>query len=122
MRPVTAAGSLVLAVLAVGSVGAATAANTVPGTRSGDGQATIGSYSATGLAYTLNATSPDHIDSVTMTLSAAPPTSATIRVQFRTNGPWYSCSAAGTTATCVTAGASPPTVMTTDNVRVVVAD
>ncbi len=122
MRPVTAAGSLALSVLALGTVSAATGANAVPATSSGDGQVTIGSYSATGLAYTLNSTSPNHLDSVTMTLSAAPPTGATIRVQLRSDGPWYSCSAAGTTATCVTAGTSSATVMTTDNVRVVIAD
>ena len=59
----------VAAALATGAY-AFTATNTVPTSSAGSGSGTISGYTVSGIAYTLNATTPSDIDSMTFTLNA----------------------------------------------------
>ena len=61
---------VVAAALATGAY-AFTASNTVPDSNAGSGSGTISGYTVSGIAYTLNATTPSDIDSMTFTLNAA---------------------------------------------------
>ncbi len=61
---------VVAAALATGAY-AFTATNTVPDSNAGSGSGTISGYTVSGIAYTLNATTPSNIDSLTFTLNAA---------------------------------------------------
>ena len=61
---------IVAAALATGAY-AFTATNTVPGSNAGSGSGTISGYTVSGIAYTLNATTPSDIDSMTFTLNAS---------------------------------------------------
>jgi hypothetical protein len=84
-----------------------TASNTVPGSNSGSGQGTISGYTATSVAYQLNAANPQNIDSVTFTLDKA---ATTVKVQLVSAGPWYSCSVVtGNNWSCTTTGATAAT-------------
>ena len=60
---------IVAAALATGAY-AFTATNTVPTSSAGAGAGTISGYTVSGIAYTLNATTPSDIDSMTFTLNA----------------------------------------------------
>lgn len=93
-------GTVVLAgVLSVGAY-AFTASNTVPSTNAGQGTGTVSGYTVSSVAYNLNATSPQNVDSATFTIS---PTSATtVKAQFAAAGTWYSCSNSGGSVTCAT--------------------
>ncbi len=66
-------------------------------TRAGAGSQPIGSYAVSNIAYNLNATAPQSIDSVTFTLT--PATAASVKI--RLDGSWYSCSSGGS-ITCST--------------------
>jgi hypothetical protein len=84
-----------------------TASNTVPGTNSGSGQGTISGYTATSVAYQLNAANPQNIDSVTFTLDKA---ATTVKVQLVGAGAWYSCAVVtGNNWSCTTTGATAAT-------------
>jgi hypothetical protein len=69
-----------------------TASNTVPGTSSGSGAGAISGYTASSIAYTLNAANPQNIDAVTFTLDKA---ATTVKAQLVSAGSWYSCSNTG---------------------------
>jgi hypothetical protein len=99
------------------------ASNTVPRGKAGSGGAVINSYAvvAGSIRYTLNASNPQTIDSVSFTTTTSIPGGSTVRVKLVTAGStWYACTvAAGTNVTCTTTGA---TVGTADSLRVVIAD
>lgn len=63
-------GALVVAAALATGAYAFTATNTVPGSSAGSGSGTISGYTVSGIAYTLNATTPSDIDSMTFTLNA----------------------------------------------------
>lgn len=95
------------------------AANTVPASSAGDGQAAISGYTVTNVHYVLNATNPAVIDAVQFSLSgAAAP--ATVQVKLvSTGGSWYGCSLSGPTWTCTVNGAV--SVLAADQLQVVAA-
>ncbi len=64
-------GILVVAAALATGVYAFTATNTVPNSSAGSGSGTISGYTVSGIAYTLNATTPSDIDSLAFTLNAA---------------------------------------------------
>lgn len=101
---------------------AATGANTVAATKSGDGMAALGGYTASGIRYVLNATAPDNIDKVTLSLDTAPTAGSTLRLQLHSGGPWYSCTVSSTSVTCDTVTGGQATVTATDALRLIVAD
>ena len=54
---------VVIAIISVAAYAFA-AANTVPATKAGDGLGVVSGYTVTSVAYTLNATTPNTLDSV----------------------------------------------------------
>ena len=109
---------IVIAIISVASYAFA-AANTVPNTKAGDGLGTVSGYTVTSVVYTLNATDPSTLDSVSFDLGAAAATGQ-VKVQLvATTGSWYACTlGTGTTWSCATTGL---TVSTIDQLRVVAA-
>ena len=111
----------VVAVIAIISVAsyAFAAANTVPATKAGDGLGVVSGYTVTAVVYTLNAVTPNTLDSVAFDLGAAAATGK-VKVQLvATTGSWYACTlTAGTVWSCTTTGL---TVSTIDQLRVVAA-
>lgn len=105
------AAGLVVALAAMGLA----ASNTVPGTRAGDGAGAITGYTVTNVAYTLNATNPQNVDSVSFKLDAA---ASTVKVRLQSGGTWYNCSYDSNTQTwsCNTPGQA---VQPADELRVV---
>lgn len=99
------------------------AGNTVPRGKAGSGAAAINSYAvvAGSIRYTLNASNPQAIDSVSFTTTTSIPGGSSVRAKLVAAGStWYSCTvAAGTNVTCTTTGA---TVGTADSLRVVIAN
>lgn len=77
-----------------------TASNTVPGTTAGEGSSAISGYTASSVAYGLNASNPSNIDSVSFTLS--PAAAATVKIQLVSGGSWYDCSNSGGSVSCGT--------------------
>ena len=88
---------LIAAVAAVGAY-AFTASNTIPDSNAGSGTSAVSGYTATNIAYTLNA-DPLKVDTITFDLDAA---ASTVKVQ--TDGStWFDCSATAggsNTVTC----------------------
>ena len=82
-RKVLALG-VAAAALTAGSY-AYTAANTVPGTRAGDGAATVSGYTVSAVDYRL-AADPTLIDSVAFTLDAA---ASTVKAKLEATGTTY---------------------------------
>ena len=96
------------------------AANTVPVSKAGDGNAAITGYTVSAVKYNLNATTPSNIDSVTLTLTAAPTAGSTMKIKLVAAGTtWYTCTNVTTTLTCTTTGA---TVLAADQLDVIIAD
>jgi hypothetical protein len=100
---------LVAALSIAGGAYAYTAANTVPTSTAGAGSGTVSGYTVTNLHYTLNATTPANIDSMTFTVSPVIPSTGSGKVAvsaaLSTGGPnGYTCSTntAGDTVTCAT--------------------
>lgn len=111
-------GLAVVAAMA-GATQVFTASNTVSAGKAGDGSATISGYTITGVAYSLNATSPQNIDSVAFTTSAA---ANSVKARLVSTGSFYSCattnSPTNTTWSCTTT--SPQvTVAAADELRVI---
>lgn len=88
-----AAGALACAAYAF------TASNTVPATQAGSGTGGISGYSASGISYTLDPTTPTNIDQVAFTIS---PANGTVKVQLAPSGSWYACANAAGSVTCDT--------------------
>lgn len=63
-------GALMVAGAMATGAYAFTASNTVPSSNAGSGSGTISGYTVSGIAYTLNATTPTDIDSLAFTLNA----------------------------------------------------
>ena len=76
---------IVAAALATGAY-AFTATNTVPDSNAGSGSGTISGYTVSAIAYTLNATTPSNIDSMTFTLNT---TAATAKAKIVSGSTTY---------------------------------
>ncbi|MDE3025049.1 MAG: hypothetical protein KGI93_05700 [Acidobacteriota bacterium] len=101
--------AVVAAAAVAGGAYAFTAANTVPSTNAGAGSGTVSGYSVTNLHYSLNATTPANIDSLTFNVSPVIPSTSSGKVIVQTSlssgGPnTYTCTTntAGDTVTCAT--------------------
>src|SRR5262245_35406118 len=90
-----------IAVVAGVATYAFTASNTLPSaTSAGSGAAAISGYTVSGVAYSLNSTTPTNIDSVTFTIN---PTSATtVKAQLSSGGTWYQCTNTAGSVSCAT--------------------
>ena len=97
------------------------AANTVPASGAGDGAGTITGYTVGAVQYTLNATTPSNIDSVSFTLtpSGAAGAPTTVKAKLVSSSSTYSaCTLAGTTWTCNVTGVM---AAAADELRVIAA-
>jgi hypothetical protein len=113
---------LVAVLVAVGFAYAA--ANTVPVTGAGDGQAAISGYNVTNVQYALNNSNPDKIDAVKFNLSpinasAPAPTTVKITLESGSNATWFPCAAQGQVWSCSVNNAV--TVLNANQLRVVAA-
>ena len=96
------------------------AENTVPDTKAGDGTGTVSGYTVTDVVYTLTATTPTTLDSVSFDLGAAAATGNVKAQLVATTGTWYTCTQVGVTTvwTCDTTGLTASSI---DQLRVVAA-
>jgi len=94
------------AAIASATAYAYTAGGTAPATHAGFGTRSIGAYTVSGASYTLNATSPQDVDSVQLSFSGTLPTAGTtVKVQLYAGGPFHACGApSGGSVTCTTSG------------------
>ena len=107
---------IVAAALATGAY-AFTATNTVPGSSAGSGSGTISGYTVSGIAYTLNATTPSDIDSMAFTLNAA---ATTVKAKIVSGSTSYTdCSISG--GVNVTCNFAPDIAITTADQLSVIA-
>lgn len=106
----------IFAIIATSAFGFA-AANTVPASNAGDGQAAISGYTITNVEYNLNTANPANLTSVQFTLAPAVPASGQVRVSLDGGATWLAAGACGTGAniTCTTTA----TVLSATNLRVV---
>jgi len=110
--------AIVAAMAVAGGAYAFTASNTVPSSTAGAGSGTVSGFTVTNLHYSLNATTPLNIDSLTFTVSPVIPNTGSgkviVQAILTTGGPnTYTCTtdATGATVTCPTAS---PTQLTAD--------
>ncbi len=112
---------VVIVAFAFASVATAFAAsNTFPSGAgsAGDGSSAISGYTITNVHYTLSATDPSNIDTVTFTLSQA---AASVSIQLDGTN-WVTCSVSGgTSVTCPGSGTTGLTALDAANLRVVAA-
>ena len=113
--------SMVLAVAVYGFA----AANVVPESGAGDGSGTVSGYTITNIDYTLLASDPTKVDS--LTLDAAPTAGAgaatDVRITVDAGSTWITCSGPVTnTWTCNFAALSEPSVSAITNLQVVAAE
>lgn len=108
----------ILGLVAVSTIGFA-AANTVDSSNAGDGQAAISGYTVTNVHYTLDATTPTNVNSVSFTLSPALPTGGATRLSLNGGTTWLAAGAC-TGTTNVTCSATVAVTALT-NLRVVAA-
>ncbi|HWL33660.1 MAG TPA: hypothetical protein VNP89_08645 [Gaiellaceae bacterium] len=107
---------VVAAALATGAY-AFTATNTVPASSAGSGSGTISGYTVSGIAYTLNATTPSDIDSMTFTLNA---NAQTVKAKIVSGSTTYTdCTISG--GVNVTCNFSPDIAITTADQLSVIA-
>ena len=103
---------LVVAVVAAAVLGSAayvfTASNTGPATSAGSGAGTISGYTASSVAYSLNATNPANIDQVSFTLN--PTAAGTVKIKLAPAGAWYACANSSGSVTCDTTVGTQATV------------
>jgi hypothetical protein len=118
--------SLAVAGTLAGGAYAFTAANTVPATTVGSGSGTVSGYTVTNIHYTLDATTPSNIDSVTFSVSPAIPSTGSGKVEVQaalsTGGPDnFTCTTdtGGSNVTCATT--SPQLTATTLSTLSVIA-
>lgn len=94
---------LVVILVGAGSAFAASVTITPPATGSisaGVGEATVEGFTVTNYEFTLNATDPTKVDSVTITLNSA---ATEVHVEFvKSSGYFYNCGGSGTTWECDT--------------------
>jgi hypothetical protein len=110
-------GALVVAAALGTGAYAFTATNTVPTSSAGSGSGAISGYTVSAIAYTLNATTPSDIDSMTFTLNA---NATTVKAKIVSGSTTYtSCSIAG--GVNVTCDFSPDIAITTADQLSVIA-
>jgi len=110
--------AIVAAMAVAGGAYAFTASNTVPSSTAGAGSGAVSGFTVTNLHYSLNATTPLNIDSLTFTVSPVIPNTGSgkviVQAILTTGGPnTYTCTtdATGATVTCPTTS---PTQLTAD--------
>ncbi|HZR96996.1 MAG TPA: hypothetical protein VFA56_14970 [Gaiellaceae bacterium] len=108
---------VVLLVLAATGAYVFTASNTVPNTNAGSGSGSITGYTISGVAYNLNATNPNNIDTVTFTI--APTAASTVKIQLVTGGTWYDCTNTAGSVSCDTTAGTQATVSPANQLTVV---
>lgn len=117
---VVGAGAFVMA-----SGVAYTAANSVEASNAGDGSQTISGYTVSAQDYTLNATNPGNVDSVSFTMvndGTGTDTPGQVYVELVSgSGTYYSCTNVLTTWTCTTTTPQ-ATAASVDSFRVIAAD
>jgi len=89
-----------IAGITASSAYAFTNSNTVPATSAGSGSGAISGYTASNVAYNLDASNPQNIDSVTFTIS--PTAASTVKIQLASGGSWYSCTNTAGSVSCTT--------------------
>jgi len=92
-------GTLVVAGVLASATYAFTASNTVPSTNAGVGSGAINNYTASGVSYQLNASTPTNIDSVSFTIA---PTVGVVKVKLASGGAWYACTNSSGSVSCDT--------------------
>jgi hypothetical protein len=93
---------VVLAVLAGAMLGrAATAANTVPTGRLGQGSQATAAYAISGISYSLDVNDPRNVAQVAFTI--IPSTARVVTARLNNAGTWYACTNTGGSVTCATA-------------------
>ncbi|MGE5690942.1 MAG: hypothetical protein ACM33B_10345 [Pseudomonadota bacterium] len=107
--------TLVVAGVLASATYAFTASNTVSASKAGDGSGAISGYAVSSVSYTLNATNPSNLDSVSFTLDAA---ASTVKIKLVSSGStWYGCTnTSGNNWSCTTTGAA---VQPADQLQVV---
>lgn len=110
-------GALMVAGVVATGAYAFTASNTVPPSNAGSGNGTISGYTVSGIAYTLNATTPTDIDSLAFTLNASATTAKAKIVSGSTA--YTTCTIAG--GVNVTCNFSPDIAITTADQLAVIA-
>jgi hypothetical protein len=113
-----AVAAVVFMALVMTATYAFTAANTVEASKAGDGAGSVSGYNVTNVHYTLNASDPGAVDSVSFNLDSAPVAGSTIKARLSPTGTWFDCTNAGVAVSCTTTGA---TVLGATELRVVVA-
>jgi hypothetical protein len=99
------------------------ASNTVPTSNAGDGSATISGYTVSAVHYTLNATNPANIDSVSFTIAPAMPAGGTVMVKLVAAGTTFKgCTVTGgTSVSCPSSGTLGVTALAADELQVIAA-
>ncbi|HEY5267007.1 MAG TPA: hypothetical protein VIJ40_09360 [Acidimicrobiales bacterium] len=107
--PITIIAAVGIGLLIAGGAYAFTASNTVPNATVGAGTGTVSGYTITSMHYSLDATTPTNIDSVTFQISPVVPSTSSgkvvISAALSTGGPnSYTCTTdtTGETVTCAT--------------------
>lgn len=108
---------IVLVVLAATGAYVFTASNTVPNTNAGSGSGSISGYTISTVAYNLNSTNPNNIDTVTFTI--APTTAGIVKIQVVNGGTWYTCTNSSGSVSCDTTVGTQATVAPANQLTVV---
>ena len=108
---------VVAAALGTGAY-AFTATNAVPNSSAGSGSGTISGYTVSAIAYTLNATTPSNIDSMTFTLDA---NAATAKAKVVSGSSTYTSCTIAANNVDVTCDFSPDIAITTADQLSVIA-
>ena len=95
-----------------------TAANTVPGSKAGDGEGAVTGYTISNIDYTLDAADPGLLDKVAFSLDSDPGSG---EVRANVDNIWASCTNVGVAVTCDWPDGSEPTVLGATTLRVVAA-
>ena len=74
-------------------------------------------YTISGVAYNLNSTNPNNIDSVTFTI--APTSAGTVKIQVVSGGTWYTCTNSVGSVSCDTTVGTQATVAPANQLTVV---
>ena len=92
---------VVLAVLVGALLGrAATASNTVPAGRVGQGSQATTAYTISGISYSLDVNNPRDVAQVAFTVS--PSTARVVTARLNNAGSWYACTNTAGSVTCST--------------------
>jgi hypothetical protein len=92
---------VLLAVLAGALLGqVATASNTVPAGRVGQGSQATSAYAISSISYTLDVNNPRDVAQVSFTIS--PATARVVNARLFNAGSWYTCTNSSGSVTCAT--------------------